>query len=362
MELTAAPIRLDTFADPEASWEAARAAVDGGRPGDPAHRPLLPGPLRQLGALPRPRRGPRRLRRRGRLPLRHLVRGASDDAPRQPRPSPPRQASRSSRSTGTCSRSRRAPSWATSARPRRTRSRATPSRCSILRWASTRACRRCAGSPPRSATGPNRLEDWQWCARFCYQVIERRGTGGGNFRLMYSRFLDEAGRDEAPLAAEAAGRWTTLAEHLLAASEADEPRPELWSRVGAAAAEVLDAEERLWPALAAQSEGSPLRPGSAPAGRGSRARRSPGPRTPCPGNLRSPAGGCLPRPARSCAWCPRSPAPWSPGPGDTAFPRSPPRRSRAARRRPPPGRRRRGRAPDTGRRSPACRSPACRTS
>ena len=40
---------------------------------------------------------------------------------------------------------------------------------------------------------PQGAEDWQWCARFCYQVIERRGTGGGNFRLMYSRFLDEVG-------------------------------------------------------------------------------------------------------------------------------------------------------------------------
>ena len=40
---------------------------------------------------------------------------------------------------------------------------------------------------------PHDAEDWKWCARFGYQVIERRGTGGGNFRLMYSRFLEEAG-------------------------------------------------------------------------------------------------------------------------------------------------------------------------
>ena len=32
MELTSAPIRLDTFPDPEGAWEAARAAVDAGRP------------------------------------------------------------------------------------------------------------------------------------------------------------------------------------------------------------------------------------------------------------------------------------------------------------------------------------------
>ena len=47
---------------------------------------------------------------------------------------------------------------------------------------------------------PGEIEDWSWSARFAYQVIERRGTGGGNFRLMYSRFLAEAGREEAALA------------------------------------------------------------------------------------------------------------------------------------------------------------------
>ena len=31
-------------------------------------------------------------------------------------------------------------------------------------------------------------EDWRWCARFGYQVIERRGTGGGAFRLMTRAF------------------------------------------------------------------------------------------------------------------------------------------------------------------------------
>ncbi len=58
---------------------------------------------------------------------------------------------------------------------------------------------------------PEVADDWQWCARFGYQVIERRGTGGGAFRLMYSRFLEEAGRPEASLAAGAAARWTELA-------------------------------------------------------------------------------------------------------------------------------------------------------
>ena len=97
---------------------------------------------------------------------------------------------------------------------------------------------------------PEAVADWRWCARFAYQVIERRGTGGGCFRLMYSRFLEEAGRDEAPLAASAAARWTKLAEDFKAASEEEQPRPDLWRAVGEGAGEVLESERRLWTALA----------------------------------------------------------------------------------------------------------------
>jgi hypothetical protein len=100
-----------------------------------------------------------------------------------------------------------------------------------------------AGSWPETA------EDWQWCARFAYQVIERRGTGGGAFRLMYSRFLEEAGRPEAPLAAAAAERWTELAGAFKAASESDEPAAAPWRAVEAAAEQVAEAEIRLWETL-----------------------------------------------------------------------------------------------------------------
>jgi Butirosin biosynthesis protein H, N-terminal/Domain of unknown function (DUF4872) len=96
---------------------------------------------------------------------------------------------------------------------------------------------------------PATAEDWQWCARFGYQVIERRGTGGGAFRLMYSRFLAEVGRPEAELAAEAAREWTTLAEALRIASE-EEPEGSIWRDAGEAARHVADAEGRLWSALA----------------------------------------------------------------------------------------------------------------
>ena len=97
---------------------------------------------------------------------------------------------------------------------------------------------------------PEAAEDWQWCARFLYQVIERRGTGGGNFRKMYARFLEEAGYEEAGLAGEAADGWSSLAIAARAASEPDEADPAHWRDLSEEAARVLDAEERLWAALA----------------------------------------------------------------------------------------------------------------
>jgi hypothetical protein len=97
---------------------------------------------------------------------------------------------------------------------------------------------------------PEVADDWQWCARFGYQVIERRGTGGGAFRLMYSRFLEEAGNPSAGLAAEAAHRWSDLAASFLAASAEERPEPRLWREIGAAADRVAEAEERLWTTLA----------------------------------------------------------------------------------------------------------------
>jgi hypothetical protein len=98
---------------------------------------------------------------------------------------------------------------------------------------------------------PETVEDWQWCARFAYQVIERRGTGGGCFRAMYSRFLAEVGRKrEAALAAEASAAWTELAEAFRASSESDEPVAELWNDVGETATRVAESERLLWTALA----------------------------------------------------------------------------------------------------------------
>jgi hypothetical protein len=97
---------------------------------------------------------------------------------------------------------------------------------------------------------PEAAEDWQWCARFLYQVIERRGTGGGNFRRMYARFLEEAGYDESAVAAEAAEDWTRLALAARTASEPERLDAEHWKALSAEAERVLDAEERLWTTLA----------------------------------------------------------------------------------------------------------------
>jgi len=98
---------------------------------------------------------------------------------------------------------------------------------------------------------PETVPDPQWCARFLFQVIERRGTGGGNFRAMYARFLEQAGRDEAPLAAEASRLWTSLAGAARAVSEDDEADAARWAALGAETERVLEAERGLWDALAA---------------------------------------------------------------------------------------------------------------
>ncbi len=55
--------------------------------------------------------------------------------------------------------------------------------------------------------------DWEWCARFAYQIIEKRGTGGGAFRTLYAAFLREAqARDELLRGAHLAETMTEIAD------------------------------------------------------------------------------------------------------------------------------------------------------
>jgi hypothetical protein len=249
VELTGAPLRLETFDDPDAAWQAARGAVDQDRPailitdlyyldhyGTSAHFPghavVLAGydsevaylsdtgfdelQTTRLDGLKRARHGDHPV-----FPLAgHMFTVEAGSDLGDPAAAAPAAIAR-------CARGMLEPE--------------------LGDLQGIPALRRFAAEV---GDWPERAEDWRWCARFLYQVIERRGTGGGNFRLMYSRFLEEAGYEQSALARAAADAWTALAAAVQAASEPEEPDTALWSAVAAEAASVLEAEERLWESLA----------------------------------------------------------------------------------------------------------------
>ncbi len=62
------------------------------------------------------------------------------------------------------------------------------------------------------------LEDPRWAARFAYQNVEKRGTGGGAFRGLYAPFLSELG-EAAGLDASFADRMAAIADDWTAAGE-----------------------------------------------------------------------------------------------------------------------------------------------
>lgn len=92
--------------------------------------------------------------------------------------------------------------------------------------------------------------DWKWSARFAYQAIERRGTGGGAFRKMYADFLEQvehinpsvkkAGLVE--LMRSIGEKWTEFALCLKEISEKEEPRD--FDKAGELAGELYDMESR----------------------------------------------------------------------------------------------------------------------
>lgn len=250
LELSGAPIELQTYENPDAAWDAARASVDAGSPAllltdlyyldhygrsahFPGHAVVLAGYDDEFvylsdtafGELQRCRIESLRKARHGdhpAFPLKgHMftVAGAAD-------PDDLRKGA-----------------WPAIARAAKEMIDPT-----VGHFAGLPALRLLA---EQAADWPREASDWQWCARFAYQVIERRGTGGGNFRLMYSRFLDEAGYgDAASLAAVAAADWSDLAGAFREASEREEPAPAGWRRIGELTREVLAAEEMLWGRLA----------------------------------------------------------------------------------------------------------------
>ncbi|MEK6278198.1 MAG: BtrH N-terminal domain-containing protein [Actinomycetota bacterium] len=250
LEITGAPLALDTFEDPDAAWEAARSGVDEGRPAllltdlyyldhygrsahFPGHAVVLAGYDDELAylsdtafeELQETRIASLREARHGEHPA-FPLQGHMFTVPEGVELPDVREAA--PRAVERAAKEMLEPSFG--------------------EYGGLPAVRRLADE---AGSWPEQTEDWQWCARFAYQVIERRGTGGGNFRLMYSRFLEEAGyAEQAPIAAEAAGDWTALAEAFREASELDKPEPGLWDRVDAAARACLDAEQRLWASLA----------------------------------------------------------------------------------------------------------------
>jgi hypothetical protein len=250
LELSGAPLQLQTFEDPDAAWEAAKASVDGGRPvllltdlyyldhyGKSAH---FPGHAVVLAGyddefvylsdtafedLQRCRISSLREARHGNHPAfaleGHMFSVSGDQGAGDLRGA------------------------AAAAIERAAKEMLKPT---FGEFAGLPALRRLA---EEAADWPEAAQDWQWCARFAYQVIERRGTGGGNFRLMYSRFLEQAGYPEArDLAAGAAAKWAALAEAFREASDSEQPDGGDWKRIGELSGEVLSAEESLWTQLA----------------------------------------------------------------------------------------------------------------
>jgi hypothetical protein len=98
--------------------------------------------------------------------------------------------------------------------------------------------------------------DWQFCARFGYQIIERRGTGGGAFRKMYAQYLREAEAIVPMLRAaqlpdamaEIAEAWTALA--LLLKRVSDEKNRALLTDASGMLRQLATREENFWRKIA----------------------------------------------------------------------------------------------------------------
>ncbi len=105
-------------------------------------------------------------------------------------------------------------------------------------------------------------EDWSWAARFGYQVVVKRGSGGSCFRSLYADFLREAAALFPGLRAGGfagrmdgiARRWRELAAVLKQQSEREVCAPELFARAGVLTGELADAEEAVFRDLLALEE------------------------------------------------------------------------------------------------------------
>ncbi len=109
--------------------------------------------------------------------------------------------------------------------------------------------RRAAGEMPR---WPDMTGEWVFAARFGYQVIEKRGTGGGFFRRLYARYLEEASSSCEPVSAAGlpgamaalADGWTGIAARLKGISESRDRSA--FRAVSEMLIRQADAEEAFW--------------------------------------------------------------------------------------------------------------------
>ncbi len=100
----------------------------------------------------------------------------------------------------------------------------------------------------RDLPGWRYLDDAEWCARFAYQSIRKRGTDGASFRFLYAGFLREAENilpavrqsGAVRLYEEAGQRWETLAGLLKQVFVAGDRS--LFARCASEAAAVLQSE------------------------------------------------------------------------------------------------------------------------
>ncbi|HEY7586024.1 MAG TPA: BtrH N-terminal domain-containing protein [Candidatus Deferrimicrobiaceae bacterium] len=99
---------------------------------------------------------------------------------------------------------------------------------------------------------PELTGHWVFAARFAYQVIEKRGTGGGFFRRLYARYLEEASAFHPVISSAGlpgrlvsiADGWTEIAGRMKEISEAQDAGR--LSGVSALLLRQADAEERFW--------------------------------------------------------------------------------------------------------------------
>lgn len=109
------------------------------------------------------------------------------------------------------------------------------------------------------ARWPDMTPHWSFAARFAYQMIEKRGTGGGFFRRLYADYLGEASPFLPAAAAPAwpgkmgdlADGWTQIAARFREISESSAPGG--FSAVRERLLRQADEEEAFWREVAART-------------------------------------------------------------------------------------------------------------